>query len=99
MSDEDNCIDLNFYREQIKEFEQEYKDVSLWTKKEKNGEVQVRRMADKVIDAYRTLLNNRRRISEGVRNSIMQSVWPRNSCPNIVLIFKKVKRSVIGLIA
>lgn len=65
MSDEDNCIDLNFYREQIKEFEQEYKDVSLWTKKEKNGEVQVRRMADKVIDAYRTLLNNRRRISEG----------------------------------
>ena len=67
MSDEDNCINLNFYREQIKEFEQEYKDVSLWTKKEKNGEVQVRRMADKVIDAYRTLLNNRRLIGEGRR--------------------------------
>lgn len=67
MSDEDNCIDLNFYREQIKEFEQEYKDVSLWTKKEKNGEVQVCRMADKVIDAYRTLLNNRRLIGEGRR--------------------------------
>ncbi len=67
MSDEDNCIDLNFYREQIKEFEQEYKDVSLWTKKEKNGEVLVRRMADKVIDTYRTLLNNRRLIGEGRR--------------------------------
>ena len=67
MSDEDNCIDLNFYREQIKEFEQEYKDVSLWTKKEKNGEVLVRRMVDKVIDAYRTLLNNRRLIGEGRR--------------------------------
>lgn len=67
MSDEDNCIDLNFYREQIKEFEQEYTDVSLWTKKEKNGEVLVRRMADKVIDAYRTLLNNRRLIGEGRR--------------------------------
>ena len=67
MSDEDNCIDLNFYREQIKEFEQEYKDVSLWTKKEKNGEVLVRRMADKVIYAYRTLLNNRRLIGEGRR--------------------------------
>ena len=67
MSDEDNSIDLNFYREQIKEFEQEYKDVSLWTKKEKNGEVLVRRMADKVIDAYRTLLNNRRLIGEGRR--------------------------------
>ena len=67
MSDEDNSIDLNFYREQIKEFEQEYKDVSLWKKKEKNGEVLVRRMADKVIDAYRTLLNNRRLIGEGRR--------------------------------
>lgn len=67
MSDEDNSIDLNFYREQIKEFEQEYKDVSLWTKKEMNGEVLVRRMADKVIDAYRTLLNNRRLIGEGRR--------------------------------
>lgn len=67
MSDEDNSIDLNFYREQIKEFEQEYTDVSLWTKKEKNGEVLIRRIADKVIDAYRTLLNNRRLIGEGRR--------------------------------
>ena len=67
MSDEDNSIDLNFYREQIKEFEQEYTDVSLWTKKERNGEVLIRRIADKVIDAYRTLLNNRRLIGEGRR--------------------------------
>lgn len=67
MSDEDNSIDLNFYREQIKEFEQEYTDVSLWTKKEKNGEVLIRRIADKVIGAYRTLLNNRRLIGEGRR--------------------------------
>ncbi len=65
MSDEETYIDLDFYREQIKEFEQEYKDVSLWTTKNKNGEVVVRRMADKVIDAYRTLLNNRRQIREG----------------------------------
>ena len=65
MSDEDTFIDLDFYREQIKEFEQEYQDVSLWTTKNKNGEVVVRRMADKVIDSYRTLLNNRRLIREG----------------------------------
>ena len=65
MSDEDAFIDLNFYREQIKEFEQEYTDVSLWSKKNKNGEVVVRRMADKVMDTYRTLLNNRRLIREG----------------------------------
>lgn len=33
--------------------------------KNKNGEVVVRRMADKVMDAYRALLNNRRLIREG----------------------------------
>lgn len=65
MSDENAFIDLTFYREQIKEFEQEYKDVSLWNKKEKNGEILIRRMADKVIDSYRSLLNNRRLIREG----------------------------------
>ena len=65
MSDENAFIDLTFYREQIKEFEQEYKDVSIWTKKEKNGEVLIRRKADKVIDSYRSLLNNRRLIREG----------------------------------
>ena len=65
MSDENAFIDLTFYREQIKEFEQEYKDVNLWNKKEKNGEVLIRRMANKVIDSYRSLLNNRRLIREG----------------------------------
>ena len=65
MSDETAFIDLTFYREQIKEFEQEYRDVSIWTKKERNGEVLIRRMADKVIDSYRSLLNNRRLIRDG----------------------------------
>ena len=65
MSDENVFIDLTFYREQIKEFEQEYKDVSLWTKKNSNGEIVVRRIADKVIECYRSLLNSRRLIREG----------------------------------
>ena len=65
MSDDNAVIDLTFYREQIKEFEQEYKDVSLWTKKNQGGEVVVRRMADNVIDCYRSLLDNRRLISRG----------------------------------
>ena len=62
MSDEDVSIDLNFYREQIKGFEQEYNDVSLWTTKNRNGEVIVRRLADKVTEAYHALLYNRKQI-------------------------------------
>lgn len=33
---------FDFYRSQIKEFEQEYRDVMLWFTKNKNGEVPVR---------------------------------------------------------
>lgn len=65
MSDDNAFIDLTFYREQIKEFEQEYKDVSLWTEKNRNGEIVIRRIADKVIECYRSLLNSRRLIREG----------------------------------
>lgn len=64
MSDENSFIDLTFYREQIKEFEQEYKDVCLWTEKTKGGKIIIRLLADKVIDSYRTLLNTRRLIGE-----------------------------------
>ena len=53
MSDEDISVDLDFYRSQIKEFEQEYRDVMLWFEKNKNGEVTVRKMAGKVMNAYR----------------------------------------------
>ena len=64
MSAEEEVIDLNFYREQIKGFEQEYKDVSLWTKKNKAGEIFIRRLADKVIEQYRALLYNRSEIAK-----------------------------------
>lgn len=65
MSDEDASVDLDFYRSQIKEFEQEYTDVMLWFTKNKNGEIPVRKMAEKVINAYRDLLYTHRQIKEG----------------------------------
>lgn len=65
MSDEDASVDLDFYRSQIKEFEQEYNDVMLWFVKNKNGEIPVRKMAEKVINAYRDLLYTHRQIKEG----------------------------------
>ena len=64
MSDEDISVDLDFYRSQIKEFEQEYRDVMLWFKN-KNGEVPVRKMAEKVMNAYRDLIYTQKQIGEG----------------------------------
>lgn len=65
MSDEDISVDLDFYRSQIKEFEQEYRDVMLWFEKNKNGEVPIRKMAEKVMNAYRDLIYTQKQIGEG----------------------------------
>lgn len=56
MNDEEVSVDLDFYRSQINEFEQEYTDVMLWFTKNKNGEILVRKKAQKVIDSYRELI-------------------------------------------
>lgn len=62
MNDEEVAIDLDFYRNQIKSFEQEYKDVMLWFEKNSKGEIVIRKQAEKVINTYRDLLYTRQEI-------------------------------------
>ncbi|WP_455592431.1 ATP-binding protein [Bacteroides sp.] len=64
MNDEEVSIDLTFYRSQIKEFEQEYNDVMLWFTKNRNGEIVIRKIADKVINSYRDLIYTHQQIDE-----------------------------------
>ena len=64
MTDEEVFVDLSFYRSQIKEFEQEYNDVMLWFTKNKNGEIPVWKIADKVINSYRDLIYSHKQIDE-----------------------------------
>ena len=45
-------IDLNRYREEVKNFRQQYEDIWKWYKVEKNGKVKVKVDADAVIDKY-----------------------------------------------
>ena len=47
-----DSIDLNFYREHIKNFRQQYEDIWKWYKQEKNGKVKVKTEAENVIDKY-----------------------------------------------
>ena len=47
-----DSIDLNFYREYVKNFRQQYEDIWKWYKKEKNGSVKVKTEAEKVISGY-----------------------------------------------
>lgn len=64
MDDNELVVDLSYYRNQIETFEQEYSDVMLWIKQDKNGVVPVRKQADMVIKGYRMLLFAEKQIKD-----------------------------------
>ncbi len=45
-------IDLNFYRDKVKDFRQQYEDIWKWYRKERNGQVKVRQDAASVLERY-----------------------------------------------
>ena len=47
-----DVIKLNTLRDHLKDFRQQYRDVSMWFKREKNGKVTVRTQADSVIENF-----------------------------------------------
>lgn len=65
MDDNEFVVDLSYCRNQIETFEQEYSDVMLWIKQDKNGMVSVRKQADTVIKGYRMLLFAEKQIKNG----------------------------------
>ena len=64
MSDEEANIDLGYFRRQVADFEQEYKDISCWYRLNQKGESQVRKQADAVVKAYHELLYMKQQIAE-----------------------------------
>ena len=57
-------IDLNRYREEVKNFRQQYEDIWKWYKVEKNGKVKVKTDADAVIEKFANYEYVRKLISE-----------------------------------
>ena len=51
MSEEEANIDLGYYRRQVADFGQEYKDISCWYKLNQKGESVVRTQAENVVKA------------------------------------------------
>lgn len=60
----DDGIDLNFYREHVKNFRRQYEDIWKWYKKDKNGKIKVRTDADNVISKYTLYELTRKAIHE-----------------------------------
>ena len=55
LNEEDVRIDLGQYAHHLRRFDEEVTDISKWFRKNKNGEVTVRRQADRVIELYREM--------------------------------------------
>ena len=64
MSEDEANIDLGYFRRQVADFEQEYKDISCWYKLNQKGESTVCKQADNVLNAYHELLYMKQQISE-----------------------------------
>lgn len=64
MSEEEAYIDLGYFRRQVSDFEQEYKDILCWYKTNQKGESVVRKQADAVVTAYHELLYMKQQIEE-----------------------------------
>lgn len=64
MSEEEANIDLGYYRRQVADFGQEYKDISCWYKLNQKGESVVRTQAENVVNAYHELLFMKQQIAE-----------------------------------
>ena len=60
----DDGIDLNFFRECVKDFRQQYEDIWKWYKPEKNGRIKVKTDADNVISKYSQYEYQRKMIGE-----------------------------------
>ena len=64
MSEEEANIDLGYFRRQVSDFEQEYKDISCWYRLNQKGESIVHKQADTVVKAYHELLYMKQQIKE-----------------------------------
>ena len=64
MSNEEANIDLGYFRRQVADFEQEYKDISCWYRLNQKGESLVRKQADAVVKAYHELLYMKQQIAD-----------------------------------
>ena len=56
LDDDEAFIDMTYYRSQVASFEQQFKDISIWYRKDAKGQIEIRNLADKVNGKYRDLL-------------------------------------------
>lgn len=64
MSEEEANIDLGYFRRQVADFEQEFRDISCWYRLNQKGESVVRKQAEAVVKVYHELLYMKQQITD-----------------------------------
>ncbi len=64
MDNDESKIDLGYFRNQVSEFEQQYRDISCWYKLNAKGVSPVRSQADAAVKAYRDLISGKSKTGE-----------------------------------
>ncbi len=65
--DVEDAIKLSVYRNLVNQFEREYDDIQLWYKKDRNGDILIRRQADQVIASYHDTVAYEQQIRRSIR--------------------------------
>ena len=90
----ETAVDLNFFRSKLVNFSDELKDISLWTQKNKQGIVETRRDADKIIDIAH-------KISAGefsIREQCGMLIYSRNKAERYLPILKsKIEKKHVAI--
>ncbi len=72
ISDEPFCIDIdNYGKNHLKDFERQIKEIRIWFEKDRQGNIPIRKKADKVIEGYRRL----NFLQREQKNLAKQLVW------------------------
>ena len=85
LGDEDPGIDLVYFRSQLAGFKREYDDISLWFEKNKQGEVNVRRQGEKVVELYRKLLY----LDDALTGSLLELRYARRTALECIPLLEK----------
>ena len=65
--DVEDAIKLSIYRNLVNQFEREYDDIQLWYKKDRSGDILIRRQADQVIASYLDTIAYEQQIRRSIR--------------------------------
>lgn len=88
LNEEENPIDLSNYAHHLKDFDTQLSDIKKWTEKTRNGEIQVRKQAEKVITTFLEINFNEKEKAHLAHKLVWQMDNTSLQLPKVVELIK-----------